>query len=113
MAQNAGHVVLVQWHGAQGATGTAGAQTRALQWRLGEWHSFGASQVLETNGNHHFESQGVPSFMSFNPIRGKKLGDSDLRVVRGLIRARILQDRDPIDPCDSHFQIGFPCWLPP
>ena len=48
---NAGHVVLVQWHGAQGATGTAGAQTRALQWRLGEWHSFGASQVLETNGN--------------------------------------------------------------
>ena len=102
MAQNAGHVVLVQWHGAQGATGTAGAQTRALQWRLGEWHSFGAS-----------ESQGVPSFMSFNPIRGKKLGDSDLRVVRGLICARILHDRDPIDPRDSHFQIGFPCWLPP
>lgn len=32
VAQNAGHVVLVQWHGAQGATGTAGAQTRALQW---------------------------------------------------------------------------------
>ena len=52
VAQNAGHVVLVQWHGAQGATGTAGAQTRALQWRLGEWHSFGASQALETNGNH-------------------------------------------------------------
>ena len=51
--------------------------------------------------------------MSFNPIRGKKLGDSDLRVVRGLIRARILHDRDPIDPRDSHFQIGFPCWLPP
>ena len=51
--------------------------------------------------------------MSFNPIRGKKLGESDLRVVRGLIRARILHDRDPIDPRDSHFQIGFPCWLPP
>ena len=49
--------------------------------------------------------------MSFNPIRGKKLGDSDLRVVRGLIRARILHDREPIDPRDSHFQIGFPCWL--
>ena len=36
--------------------------------------------------------------MSFNPIRGKKLGDSDLRVVRGLICARILHDRDPIVP---------------
>ena len=49
VAQNAGHVVLVQWHGAQGATGTAGAQTRALQWRLGEFTKWDAHRSIPLN----------------------------------------------------------------